>query len=167
MAEGPCQVRSSNAGHLLMTGIAGPERARQVAAGLMDSRFFTGWGIRTLAADEARYNPMSYHNGSVWPHDNALIALGMARMGLREETLRLFDCLRAAAAAAEQRRLPELFCGFAPAGSGADPLPRRVHAAGLGSGRDAGPGAGLPRPEFRHRRRDHTAGPAQLAAVPQ
>ncbi len=110
--EGACQVRSSNAGHLLMTGIANPERARLVAAGLMDSRFFTGWGIRTLAADEARYNPMSYHNGSVWPHDNALIALGMARMGLREETLRMFDCLRAAAGAADQRRLPELFCGF-------------------------------------------------------
>lgn len=107
-----CQVRSSNAGQLLLTGIAAPERGRRVAAGLMESRFFTGWGIRTLAADEARYNPMSYHNGSVWPHDNALIALGMARVGLRAETVRLFEGMQAAAAAADLHRLPELFCGF-------------------------------------------------------
>ncbi len=108
-----CEVRASNAGHLLMTGIAAPERARRVAEGLMEARFFTGWGIRTLAADEARYNPMSYHNGSVWPHDNALIALGMARIGLRAETTRLFEGINAAAAAGDLKRLPELFCGFA------------------------------------------------------
>jgi glycogen debranching enzyme len=107
-----CQVRASNAGHLLMTGIADTARARRVAAGLMEPRFFTGWGIRTLAADEARYNPMSYHNGSVWPHDNALIALGMARLGMRAETARLFAGLSAASAAGDLRRLPELFCGF-------------------------------------------------------
>ncbi len=107
-----CEVRSSNAGQLLFTGIAAPERARRVAAGLMEPRFFTGWGIRTLAADEARYNPMSYHNGSVWPHDNALVALGMARMGLKSDTVRLFEGIQAAAAAADLRRLPELFCGF-------------------------------------------------------
>jgi glycogen debranching enzyme len=107
-----CEVRSSNAGQLLLTGITSPERARRVGQGLMDSRFFSGWGIRTLAADEARYNPMSYHNGSVWPHDNALIALGLARVGLRAETVRLFDGIRAAAHGADLRRLPELFCGF-------------------------------------------------------
>jgi len=107
-----CQVRSSNAGQLLMTGIVAPARARRVAEGLMDSRMFTGWGIRTLAADEARFNPMSYHNGSVWPHDNAMIALGMAQMGLRTETARLFDGLYAASGAMDLRRLPELFCGF-------------------------------------------------------
>jgi glycogen debranching enzyme len=107
-----CQVRSSNAGQLLMTGIAAGERARTVANGLMHSRFFTGWGIRTLAADEARDNPMSYHNGSVWPHDNALIAIGMARMGLRAHTARLCGALHAAAGSAELHRLPELFCGF-------------------------------------------------------
>ena len=107
-----CQVRSSNAGHLLFTGIAGPARAREVAEGLMQPRLFTGWGIRTLAADEARYNPMSYHNGSVWPHDNAVIALGMARLGLQTETARLFDGVCAAAGAMALRRLPELFCGF-------------------------------------------------------
>ncbi len=107
-----CEVRASNAGQLLMTGIASPERARLVAEGLLRPRFFTGWGIRTLAADEARYNPMSYHNGSVWPHDNALIALGMARVGLRAGTARLLETMQAAAIAADLRRLPELFCGF-------------------------------------------------------
>jgi glycogen debranching enzyme len=107
-----CQVRSSNAGHLLMTGIAAPERACQVARGLLDARLFSGWGIRTLAADEARYNPMSYHNGSIWPHDNALIALGMARLGLRAETARLFEGIQASADAMDLKRLPELFCGF-------------------------------------------------------
>jgi glycogen debranching enzyme len=108
----PCEVRSSNAGQLLMTGIVSPERARRVAEGLMGSGFFTGWGIRTLASDEARYNPMSYHNGSVWPHDNAMIALGMARHGLRAETVRLFEGMNAASNAMDLRRLPELFCGF-------------------------------------------------------
>jgi glycogen debranching enzyme len=107
-----CQVRSSNAGQLLMTGIVSPARARMVASALMDPTFFTGWGIRTLASTEARYNPMSYHNGSVWPHDNALIALGMARMGLRAEAVRLFEALQAAATAMDLHRLPELFCGF-------------------------------------------------------
>ncbi len=108
----PCEVRASNAGHLLITGIATPERAEMVARGLLLPRFFTGWGIRTLAADEARYNPMSYHNGSVWPHDNAVIALGMARYGLRAETARVFEAMHAAALAIDLRRLPELFCGF-------------------------------------------------------
>ncbi len=107
-----CQVRSSNAGHVLMTGIAAPERACQVARGLLHARMFSGWGIRTLASDEARYNPMSYHNGSIWPHDNALIALGMARLGLRAETARLFEGIQASAGAMDLRRLPELFCGF-------------------------------------------------------
>jgi glycogen debranching enzyme len=95
-----------------MTAIAAPERAHRVVKGLMDSRFFTGWGIRTLAADEARFNPMSYHNGSVWPHDNALIALGMARLGRRAETSRLFEGMFAASDSTDLRRLPELFCGF-------------------------------------------------------
>ncbi len=107
-----CQVRSSNAGHVLMTGIAAPERAVQVARGLLDARLFSGWGIRTLATDEARYNPMSYHTGSIWPHDNALIALGRARLGLRAETARLFEGMEASADAMDLRRLPELFCGF-------------------------------------------------------
>jgi glycogen debranching enzyme len=109
----PCRVRSSNAGHALFAGIADPERARRLAAGLMSSSFHCGWGIRTVATSEVRYNPMSYHNGSVWPHDNALIALGFARYGLKDEVVRVFNGLFAAATHMDLRRLPELFCGFA------------------------------------------------------
>jgi glycogen debranching enzyme len=76
-AKQPCKVRTSNAGQLLFTGIVREDRARMVAADLMSRIFFTGWGIRTVARGEARYNPMSYHDGSIWPHDNALIALGL------------------------------------------------------------------------------------------
>jgi glycogen debranching enzyme len=108
----PCQVRSSNAGQVLFTGIAKPGRAMQVADGLMRPQFFSGWGIRTIANTEARYNPMSYHNGSVWPHDNALIALGLKRYGLQRPIERLFQGLFEAATYMEMRRLPELFCGF-------------------------------------------------------
>ncbi len=111
-AKKPCRVRASNAGHALFTGIALPARARRVVGTLMDSNFFTGWGIRTLASNEARYNPMSYHNGSVWPHDNSLIAAGFARYGFRTEAARLFAGLFAASTHIELRRLPELFCGF-------------------------------------------------------
>ena len=109
----PCRVRSSNAGHLLLTGIIGEDRARRVARGLMGRNFFSGWGIRTIAAGEARYNPMAYHNGSVWPHDNALIAMGLAEFGLKEECDRVFSGLYNAAFNIDQRRLPELYCGFA------------------------------------------------------
>jgi glycogen debranching enzyme len=83
-----------------------------VVAKLMESAFFSGWGIRTLASTEARYNPMSYHNGSVWPHDNALIAAGFARYGFRREAARIFEGLNAASSYIDLRRLPELFCGF-------------------------------------------------------
>ncbi|HUZ62538.1 MAG TPA: amylo-alpha-1,6-glucosidase [Acetobacteraceae bacterium] len=108
----PCRVRASNAGHALLGGIALPERAGQIAAQLLGRGFFSGWGIRTVAVGEARFNPMSYHDGSVWPHDNALIALGLGRYGLREAAARVFTGMFAAAAAADLRRLPELFCGF-------------------------------------------------------
>src|SRR6266705_1677741 len=84
-AKAPCLVRSSNAGQVLFSGIARPEHAREVAAMLLTPKFFSGWGIRTIARRETRYNPMSYHNGSVWPHDNALIALGLARYGHQTE----------------------------------------------------------------------------------
>jgi glycogen debranching enzyme len=73
---------------------------------------FCGWGVRTVASTEARYNPISYHNGSVWPHDNALIAAGFARYGFREEAARIFEGLFAASSYIDLRRLPELFCGF-------------------------------------------------------
>jgi glycogen debranching enzyme len=108
----PCRVRASNAGHLLLTGIAAPGHGKQVAAQLMSRPFFSGWGVRTLALGEARYNPMSYHNGSVWPHDNAMIARGMVRYGCRAEAARVFGAMFGACQANELRRLPELFCGF-------------------------------------------------------
>jgi glycogen debranching enzyme len=108
----PCRVRSSNAGHLLWTGIARPDRARRVADAMISSDFFSGWGIRTLAKGEARYNPMSYHNGSIWPHDNSLIALGLARYGFKEHANKVFDVAFAAASYMDLRRLPELYCGF-------------------------------------------------------
>lgn len=115
----PCRVRSSNAGHALYTGIALPHRAPIVADTLMAS--FSGFGIRTIAAGEVRYNPMSYHNGSVWPHDSALIAAGLARYGFRREAVQIFAGLFEAANAMDLRRLPELFCGF-PRQSGAGPV---------------------------------------------
>jgi glycogen debranching enzyme len=111
-AKRPCRVRSSNAGHALWTGIADEAHARRVAEVLMGSDGFTGWGVRTLDAAESRYNPMSYHNGSVWPHDNAIVAAGFARYGFRDLALRLFDGALATSLFADLRRLPELFCGF-------------------------------------------------------
>jgi glycogen debranching enzyme len=108
----PCRVRSSNAGHALFTGIALRERVPRVAETLMCRSSFCGWGVRTIASTEARYNPMSYHNGSVWPHDNALIAAGLARYGHRHDATRIFEGLFAASVYIDLRRLPELFCGF-------------------------------------------------------
>jgi glycogen debranching enzyme len=111
-AKQPCKVRSSNAGQVLACGIAAPERAQAVAATLMTPEMFSGWGVRTLSADTARFNPMSYHNGSVWPHDNALIALGLSRYGLKRGASAIFEGLFDAAAHMEMMRFPELFCGF-------------------------------------------------------
>ena len=111
-AKRPCRVLSSNAGHALFAGIASPERAERVAAALNRRESFSGWGIRTIATSEARYNPMSYHNGSVWPHDNALIALGFARYGLGAAAARLLHGLFDVSLYMELLRLPELFCGF-------------------------------------------------------
>jgi glycogen debranching enzyme len=111
-AKRPCQVRTSNAGQVLFTGIAAPDRAARVAKELLQPRFFSGWGIRTVARGEARFNPMSYHNGSVWPHDNALIALGLARYQCGHSIETLFTGLFNAATYMDHRRLPELFCGF-------------------------------------------------------
>ncbi|WP_372800697.1 amylo-alpha-1,6-glucosidase [Paracoccus seriniphilus] len=108
----PCRVRSSNTGHLLWTGIVRRDRADRLVHGLMGPSSFCGWGIRTVAACQARYNPMSYHNGSVWPHDNALIGAGLARYGFRAEAARIFEGIFSAATYIDLRRLPELFCGF-------------------------------------------------------
>lgn len=108
----PCAVLTSNAGHALFTGLADRESARKMVASLMRRDSFSGWGIRTVAHGEARHNPMSYHNGSVWPHDNALIALGFDRYGFKAEAAALFEGLFAAVGYQQDRRLPELFCGF-------------------------------------------------------
>lgn len=109
----PCRVVASNAGHALLTGIAFPHRAEAVVRRLMAPDCFSGWGIRTLALGEDRYNPMSYHNGSIWPHDNALIAAGFSRYGFQSDASRLFSALFDAACYFDQNRIPELFCGFA------------------------------------------------------
>jgi glycogen debranching enzyme len=111
-AKVPCRVRTSNAGQVLFAGIARPDRAKLVADGLLSPRFFSGWGIRTVARGEVRYNPMSYHNGSVWPHDNALIALGFGRYGFKHSVGQVAKGLFDAATYMDLRRLPELFCGF-------------------------------------------------------
>jgi glycogen debranching enzyme len=108
----PCRVRTSNAGQVLFSGIAAPERAERVMRDLMRPSFFSGWGIRTVAREERRYNPMSYHNGSVWPHDNSLIAAGFARYGHKGAIDRVFKGLFDAASYMDLRRLPELYCGF-------------------------------------------------------
>ncbi|WP_443018999.1 MULTISPECIES: amylo-alpha-1,6-glucosidase [Sphingobium] len=108
----PCRVRSSNAGHVLFTGLALEKRAESVVRTLMAPASFSGWGVRTIASTEARYNPMSYHNGSIWPHDNALIAAGFSRYGYRQEAAKIFEGLFAAATYVDLMRLPELFCGF-------------------------------------------------------
>jgi len=111
-AKRQCKVRTSNAGQTLFTGIAPPDRAHRIVEGLFDPSFYSGWGIRTVAKGEARYNPMSYHNGSVWPHDNALIAQGLARYGHKGGINLIFEALVRATGYMDQRRLPELFCGF-------------------------------------------------------
>jgi len=110
--KAPCRVRTSNAGQLLFTGIVRRDRALKLSRGLLTPQFFSGWGVRTLSSAERRYNPMSYHNGSIWPHDNALIALGLDRYGLKEATTQVLTAMFQAAAYMELRRLPELFCGF-------------------------------------------------------
>ncbi len=108
----PCRVRSSNAGHCLFAGIASPERAGRVASVLLGPGSFSGWGVRTLDAAEARYNPMAYHNGSIWPHDNALIARGLARYGLNEAAVKIMTAFFEASTFLDLHRLPELYCGF-------------------------------------------------------
>ena len=108
----PCRVRASNAGHCLYTGIASTERGRRVAETLVGSEFFTGWGIRTVAKSEVRYNPLSYHNGSIWPHDNSIIASGLAKYGRKKLAGQILLALLDLSSEVELHRLPELFCGL-------------------------------------------------------
>ncbi len=108
----PCLVASSNIGHALFAGIAKPDRAARCAELLFSDRMFSGWGVRTIGSGEARFNPISYHNGSIWPHDNSLIAVGLARYGMKEKCMRILTGLFDASIYMELNRLPELFCGF-------------------------------------------------------
>lgn len=107
----PCRVRTSNAGHLLYVGLPSAERAAKVAEQLLSASFHSGWGLRTLADDAVFFNPMSYHNGSIWPHDTAICTAGLARYGIREDVVRLTSGTFEAAVHFNMR-LPELFCGF-------------------------------------------------------
>jgi glycogen debranching enzyme len=109
----PCLVRSSNAAHCLFTGIAGRSHARRLAGWIMEDPSFNGWGVRTLPSTEIHFNPMSYHNGSVWPHDNALAAYGLSQYGFKKEAARILSGLFDASQFLDLQRLPELFCGFA------------------------------------------------------
>lgn len=106
-----CNVISSNPGHILATGILSDQQAQAVAARLMQNDMFCGWGIRTLSANEKPYNPLSYHNGSVWPHDNSMTARQLGLLGHKDSVLKVFEALFAVAIAEPDLRLPELFAG--------------------------------------------------------
>ena len=120
----PCRVYASDAGHLLYCGVASEERAAIVSAQLLSPRFCSGWGIRTLAVDQARFNPMSYHNGSIWPHDTSLCAAGIARYGGRASAAQILNQIFETAIHFNMR-LPELYCGF-PRIAGQSPVPYPV-----------------------------------------
>lgn len=108
----PCRVRTSNAGHCLYAGIASSDRGRLVAETLLGADSFSGWGVRTVAAGQARYNPLSYHNGSIWPHDNSIVASGLAKYGCKDMAGRILLGMLDASRWADLGRLPELFCGL-------------------------------------------------------
>jgi len=108
----PCRVRTSNPGHCLFTGLLRSDRAARVAATLMSDESFAGWGVRTVAAGEARYNPMSYHNGSIWPHDTAIVGAGLGRYGFTDAANRILRGIFDLSQAVDLHRLPELICGF-------------------------------------------------------
>ncbi|MGH7001482.1 MAG: amylo-alpha-1,6-glucosidase [Stellaceae bacterium] len=108
----PCRVMASNAAHCLATGLLSDDQAATLSGRLLADDMFSGWGLRTFGAGERRYNPMSYHNGSVWPHDNGLAAMGLARYGNRAGALRILEGLFDASVRLGGGSLPELFCGF-------------------------------------------------------
>ena len=108
----PCRVMASNAAHCLATGLLDADQASALSERLLSEEMFTGWGVRTLSSRERRYNPMSYHNGSIWPHDNAVAALGLSRTPGRQGVPRIMQGLLDAAVNLETGSLPELFCGF-------------------------------------------------------
>lgn len=108
----PCRVKTSNAGHCLYSGIVLPARAERLAQCLLSEELFSGWGVRTLGSEEKRYNPMAYHNGSIWPHDSAIVAAGLAEYGFKRQACRILTGMFDASVFSELHRLPELFCGF-------------------------------------------------------
>jgi len=107
----PLPTIVSNIGHLLWSRVPGPDRAKSAADLLVARESLSAFGIRTLAAGQAVYNPLSYHNGTVWPHDNALIAKGFANYDLMDHACAVFEALSSAMGRFPDRRLPELFCG--------------------------------------------------------
>lgn len=126
----PCRVRASNAGHLLFCGIVPEERATRVADMLMADDMFSGYGIRTLGSGEKRYepvkNPQGYHNGTVWTHDTAICAAGLAKYGFEDRAAKLMGALFDAARHFPQMRLPELFGGLPRDAAGTPPAPYPV-----------------------------------------
>lgn len=108
----PLAVYASHAGHALFAGMASKAAAADVAAAVMDDSFFSGWGVRTLAQGEPRHNPLSYHNGAVWPHDNALLAAGLARYGHKDAVVRITEGLFDVTCFTDLHRMPELFSGL-------------------------------------------------------
>jgi glycogen debranching enzyme len=107
-----CNVNSSNAGHCLFSGIVSEKDSEKIASTLLNEKMYSGWGIRTIAMDESLYNPMSYHNGSIWPHDNAMIAYGLSLYGHKEEVHKIIEAMFDVTTFVDAQRLPELFCGF-------------------------------------------------------
>lgn len=122
----PVNTKTSNPGHCLWSGIIDEKRIPQVINGMMSHDMFNGWGIRTLSSDSPVYNPLSYHNGTVWPHDNSIIAKGMADAGFKDEAVQIMDSLYSAALMFDYYRLPELFCGFGKASDLDKPVPYPV-----------------------------------------
>jgi glycogen debranching enzyme len=108
----PCRVISSNPGHCLFTKIVDKDKAAKLVEALTSPEMFSGWGIRTLSSREKLYNPMSYHNGSIWPHDNAIIAYGFSEYDYQDESIKILHALFDSSLFIELQRLPELFCGF-------------------------------------------------------
>ncbi|MBV8891557.1 MAG: amylo-alpha-1,6-glucosidase, partial [Acidobacteria bacterium] len=122
----PAAVISSNPGQALWTGIIDDGRTEAVVDHLTAEDMFSGWGIRTLSHQERRYNPIGYHLGTVWPHDNSIIAAGLHRYGFGKQALRVFEGIVSAAEYFEHARLPEVFAGFSPQDF---PLPVRYPVA--------------------------------------
>jgi len=109
---GVCDVISSNPGHCLWSGIVDEKYAKSLADRLFEQDMYSGWGIRTLSSNELRYNPLGYHIGTVWPHDNSIIAMGLHKYGLYDRLSELFTGMYDAASVFPLYRLPELFSGF-------------------------------------------------------